>query len=86
MHLNNMQAKVIKMRPKVKGFRKAIRDSKWWFFIPFAGLVKINDMTKWIFEPDTYIERGNRFLLTWCLTLIDVIIFVMIIGKFKLFL
>ena len=52
---------------------KAIRQSKWWWYIPIFSLVFIKEMGKWTFEAETNIESNYRsVLVTYTVILIHV--------------
>lgn len=60
---------------------KAIKDSKWYWWIPIIWLFCIHKMSKWIFEPDSYVERTYRGLLVELLMFPTLFIILLVIFK-----
>lgn len=61
---------------------KAIRQSKWWFYIPLISLIFIHKMGKWTFKADTNLDCGYRsILVTYTMILIHVPAILIILIK-----
>lgn len=40
--------------------KKALKDSKWWFFIPLVSLIFLHTMSKWTFQAENSNDCGWR--------------------------
>lgn len=62
---------------------KAIKDSKWYWWIPVVYFIFLLDICKWTLEPDLIQERANRSLLSEILMLPSFITTIIIIWIIK---
>lgn len=60
--------------------RKAIKDSKWYWWIPLVYFIFLFKISKWTFEPDSIQERADRGTLCDFLMLPSLIIIIIIIS------
>ena len=54
--------------------KKALRDSKWYWYVPFIFLFCLGNITNWIFNPRTRSERHHRYTLSISLVFPTIII------------
>ena len=65
--------------------KKAILDSKWYWYVSLVWVFYIHQMSKWCFEPESYSERVSRSILTDMLMFPTIIFTLAIIIYFKYF-
>jgi len=53
--------------------KKAILESKWWFYIPIISLLFLNKISKWVLDGETFNDRCYRDILMSCAVFIHVI-------------
>jgi len=61
--------------------RKAIKDAKWYWFIPTVWLFVLPQLAKWILDPEENSVRMSRYILSLYLMFPTVIILFYFIGK-----
>jgi hypothetical protein len=62
--------------------KKAIKDSKWWFYIPIISMLFMSKITCWIFDGKTTLERQWRSILILYSTIIHAVPIVGIMTYF----
>jgi hypothetical protein len=66
----------------MKKFIKELKQSKWYWFIPVIGLGFLWQMSKWMFNGETYIDRGWRLIVIECIIPINVMTLVLLYYYF----
>lgn len=65
-------------------FRKAIKDAKWWMFIPFACLSF--KMSSWTLTPDDIDDRYGRDMVQNLNLMITILVTGVLLALFQLLL